>query len=150
MLPEKKEVRSITMTSSAPAFPPVEIPLIGNTISCGFPSPADEYLERNLDLNEHLISKPAATFFIRAKGDSMIGAGIHENDLLIIDRAITAQNNHVVVAVLNGEFTLKRLRKLDGKIFLFPENPKYSPIEIKEGMEFEIWGVAIHCIHKLV
>ncbi len=124
-------------------------PLAEAPISCGFPSPAEEYMQAQLDLNEHLVHKPAATFFVYAKGDSMTGAGIYEGDLLIIDRSITARHNHVVVAVLNGEFTLKRLLQKNGKIILQPENPKYKPIEVTEAMSFEVWGVAIHNIHKL-
>lgn len=115
-----------------------------------FPSPADEYLERNLDLNEHLISKPAATYFMRAKGDAMIGAGIHNGDLLLIDRSITARDNHIVVASLNGEFTMRRLKFKNGKTFLHPENSNATPVEVTEGMDFEIWGVVAHCIHKLI
>lgn len=106
-------------------------------------------MQAQLDLNTHLISKPAATFFVYAKGDSMNGAGIYEGDLLIVDRSITARHNHIVVAVLNGEFTLKRLFQKNGKVALIPENAKYKPIDITESMAFEVWGVAIHCIHKL-
>jgi len=124
-------------------------PLSNIPISCGFPSPAEEYLQSQLDLNEHLITKPSATFFVYAKGDSMTGAGIYEGDLLIIDRSVTPRHNHIGVAILNGEFTLKRLLQKNGTTLLQPENPKYKPIEIKDGMNFEVWGVAIHSIHKL-
>lgn len=124
-------------------------PLFVATVSCGFPSPAEDYIDSVLDLNEHLISKPAATFFVRAKGDSMTGAGIYEGDLLIIDRSVTARSGNVVLAVMNGEFTLKRLLIASGGHSLCAENPKYRPLQISSDMEFEIWGVAIHCIHKL-
>lgn len=128
----------------------VTAPLVSSRISCGFPSPADDYIETPLDLNELLVKKPAATFFARAKGDSMINAGIYDGDILIIDRSMTAQNNQIVLAVVNGEFTLKRLLKKNGKISLLPENPKYKPIEITEAIEFSIWGVATNAIHKLI
>lgn len=128
----------------------LSLPLIGTPISCGFPSPADEYIENSLDLNQHLIQKPAATFFIRAKGDSMIGAGIHSGDLLIIDRSVSPRHNHIVVAVVNGEFTLKRLYQKDGQVRLLPENPAHAPIEIPSGASLEIWGIAVHCVHSLL
>jgi DNA polymerase V len=127
------------------------IPLFSDSISCGFLSPAEDYREGELNLHEHLIAKPSATFFVRAQGDSMVGAGIHPGDLLIIDRSITAQHNHIVVAVVNGEFTLKRLIKRGGgEIWLHPENNKYQPFKIEAEMDFKIWGVAVHCVHKLL
>ena len=117
-------------------------------MQAGFPSAADDYLDRNIDLNEHLIKHPAATFFVKVKGDSMIGAGIYSGDMLIVDRSQESKNNSVVVAILNGEFTVKRLRKQEGKIFLIAENPNYKPIEIIPGMDFEVWGVVLHAIHS--
>jgi len=124
-------------------------PLFSTRISAGFPSPADDYIENALDLNEHLIKHPAATFFVRVTGESMTGAGISSGDLLIVDRAVTALNNSIIVAVLNGEFTVKRLIKRGSSIHLFPENPAYEPVEIKNGSEFEVWGVVIHVIHSM-
>lgn len=119
-------------------------------VSCGFPSPAEDYIESPLDLNEHLIARPAATFFVRAKGDSMTGAGIFEGDLLIIDRSIKARPGHVILAILNGEFTLKRWHKdKNNHYWLLPENPNYKPMPLTEESDFSVWGVAIHCIHKL-
>ena len=130
--------------------------LYTNSVSCGFPSPAEDYLDCPLDLNELLVKKPAATFFVRAKGDSMIQAGIFEGDILIIDRSLQPRSGQVVLAVVNGEFTLKRMiiakasaPNSVSKIILQPENSKYQPIEINEEMEFQVWGVAVHCIHKL-
>jgi len=120
-------------------------------VSCGFPSPADDYIESPLDLNEYLVTRPAATFFVRAKGDSMIDAGISEGDLLIIDRSIKARSGHVVLAILNGEFTLKRWQiDKNGSYWLFPENKNYKPIQVTDESEFSVWGVAVHCIHKLL
>ena len=127
----------------------IEIPFFLSTISCGFPSPAEDYTETPLDLNELLVTKPAATFFARAKGDSMEGAGIYDGDLLIIDRSLTPRNNQVVLAVLNGEFTLKRFVQIAGRVRLLAENPKYKPIEVTEEMEFKVWGVATVNIHDL-
>lgn len=127
-----------------------KIPIYSNTVSAGFPSPADDYIESALDLNEHLIHKPAATFFVRVKGDSMIGAGIHEGDLLIVDRSLEAGHKSIVLAILNGEFLIKRLIKKGKIIFLYAENPKYKPIEVKEGFEFQIFGVIKYCIHSVV
>jgi DNA polymerase V len=124
------------------------IPLAFSEISAGFPSPADDHAERQLDLNEHLIKHPAATFFVRADGDSMLGAGIHPGDLLIVDRALEAREGSVIIAVVDGEFTVKRFEKRGGKIFLVPENRSYEPIEIKEGMDFEVWGVVTNSVHK--
>ncbi|MBL7960093.1 translesion error-prone DNA polymerase V autoproteolytic subunit [bacterium] len=126
-----------------------KFPMYGNKLSAGFPSPADDFLDKKIDLNEHLIKHPAATFFIRVEGDSMIHAGVFSGDTLIVDRSLQAANGKVVVAVLNGEFLVKRLKKIRNKIFLEAENPKYDPIEITESMPFEIWGVVTTVIHPL-
>ena len=129
------------------------LPLISTRIPCGtgFPSPADDYLEERLDLNKYLIEHPSATYFARAEGDSMINAGIYPNDILIIDKAIEEYKNKVVVAWLNGEFTVKRyyVDNSLGKIFLVSENPKYYPHEITPEMDFMIWGVVTYNIHRL-
>lgn len=124
------------------------LPLYASPVSCGFPSPAEDYIENPLDLNEHLITKPAATFFVRAKGDSMIGAGIFDHDLIIVDRSKTPAHDHIVLAVINGEFTLKRLIKMQNTLWLYPDNPKYLPLKINEDMDFQIWGVVSYSIHK--
>ena len=127
----------------------VVVPLVLAPVSCGFPSPADDYIDSALDLNELLIKKPAATFFVKARGDSMQGAGIFDGDLLVIDKSIEARSGHIVVAIIDGEFTLKRFLKRAGLCLLMPENSKYKPIVIGEGNEFQVWGVATACIHKL-
>ncbi len=129
-------------------WPKVFTPLYNSSVSCGFPSPAQSYIEASLDLNEHLIKRPASTFFLRAQGDSMQGAGIYDGDLIIIDRSLTPQNNHIVLAALNGEFTLKRFVKRSKQTFLMPENSKYHPTLITPEMDFQIWGVAVHSIRK--
>lgn len=120
--------------------------LMAATVSAGFPSPADDYIEQALDLNKFLIARPSATFMAWVRGDSMIGAGIFNKDLLIIDRSIEARNKSIVLAHINGDFTLKRLVKSGGRVFLYAENPNYKPIEISEEMDFKIWGVLRHSI----
>ena len=120
--------------------------LMTSSISAGFPSPADDYVEQALDLNKFLITRPSATFMAWVKGDSMVGAGIFNKDLLVIDKSMEPKNNSIVLAHLNGDFTLKRFVKLNGCIFLYPENPKYKPIQISEEMDFRVWGVLKHSI----
>lgn len=127
----------------------LRLPLMGSAVSAGFPSPADDYMEARLDLNEHLIKHVAATFFVRVTGDSMLGAGIHDGDLLIVDRSLEAHNKSVVVAVVNGQFTVKRIKKEHGRVWLMPENKNYQPLEMQEGSELEVWGVVTNVIHKL-
>ena len=123
-------------------------PLMASKITAGFPSPAQDYIEGKLDLNEHLISHPASTFFVRVDGYSMIGAGIQPDDILIVDRALEAAHNRIVIAIVDGELTVKRL-KIDGSdYYLMPENPDFAPIHIHEGIDFVIWGVVTYVIHK--
>lgn len=124
----------------------IAVTLVESSISAGFPSPADEYMEQALDLNKFLIEHPSATFMAWVSGDSMIGAGIFNKDLLIIDRSLEPRHNSIVLAHLNGEFTLKRLIKTGKRVFLCPENSKYKPVEVLEDMEFKIWGVLRHSI----
>ncbi|STX55667.1 SOS (error prone) mutagenesis protein UmuD (RumA) [Legionella beliardensis] len=122
--------------------------LYSSKVAAGFPSPADDYLELSLDLNEYLIKHPAATFIVRAQGDSMRDAGIHNGDLLIVDRSIEATHDKIVIAALNGELTVKRLFRKDGAVRLIPANNTYSPIDITEDVELVIWGVVTHIIHQ--
>lgn len=130
-------------TSSAP------LPLYVSTVKAGFPSPADDYLDKRLDLNEHLIKHPAATFFVKVKGDSMNGAGILSGDILVVDRSIEPKSRAIVVAVVNGEFTVKRLIKNGITCRLDAENAQYAPIIITPAMDFEIWGVVVHVIRSI-
>jgi DNA polymerase V len=132
---------------------PFDLPLTNIKIPCGtgFPSPADDYVEERLDLNKLLIEHPAATFYARVEGDSMIEAGIYHDDILIIDKAKEAKHQNVIVAWINGEFTAKTyyIDQRLGKVFLVPRNDKYLPQEITPEMDFMIWGVVTYNIHKL-
>ncbi len=122
-------------------------PIFFSRVQAGFPSPADDYVEGRLDLNAHLVRHPAATFFVRVAGDSMINAGIRPDDILVVDRSLDAADRRVVIAVIDGELTVKRLRMQNGRISLMAENPDYPDIEIQPSMAFEIWGVVTHVIH---
>jgi len=124
------------------------LPLFGARIAAGFPSPAADHLEDSLDLNEHLVQHPAATYFVRVQGDSMTGAGIHHGDLLVVDRAREPKSGAIVVAVINGELTVKRLKIEGERIWLMPENPRYPPLEIRDGMDLVIWGVVAHAVRS--
>jgi DNA polymerase V len=126
-----------------------EMPLYGNSVSAGFPSPADDYIEQKLDLNRYLVKHPAATFFVRANGDSMINAGIYNGDILVVDRSLEPSNGKVVIVALDGELTVKRLKKDKAGIFLMPENPKYKPIPVEDSNELHVWGVVTNVIHQV-
>ena len=123
------------------------LPLYSN-IYAGFPSPAEDHMDLSLDLNEFLIKHPAATFYVYAKGDSMINAGIYDGDLLIVDRSLNAELKSIVIAVIDGEFTVKRVNRINNTLYLIPDNSLYKPIKITKEMNFEIWGVVTHTIHK--
>ena len=125
------------------------LPLFSHAVRAGFPSPADDYISDTLDLNEHLIRHKEATFFLRAKGHSMTGAGIQDGDLLVVDRSLAPTHRTIVIAVVDGEFTVKRLYKHAGKIHLLAENPDYAPIELQDGQELQVWGVVTSVIHTL-
>jgi len=125
------------------------LPVFLGRLPAGFPSPADDYIEGKLDLNRHLIKHPAATFFVRVTGDSMLEAGIHSRDILIVDRSLEAIDGNVIVAVLDGELTVKRLYKRNNVLRLLPANKNYQPIEIQAHQSFEIWGVVTNVIHAL-
>lgn len=126
-----------------------EIDLYTSHIPAGFPSPAEDFIEKQLDLNDYLIRNKSATFLVRVNGHSMINAGIHDGDLVVVDRSIEATDGKVVLGILNGEFTIKRLVKEKKKIFLMPENSTFKPIEITPEMDFKIWGVVTFSVHQL-
>ena len=128
----------------------LNMPYFENGVSAGFPSPAEDHMHSKIDLNNLLIENPSATYYVRVNGDSMLGAGILSGDLLIVDRSIEVTNNCIVVVHLDGEFTVKRIKKIKKKIFLQAENNNYKPIEITKEMDFELFGVVAHAIHHFV
>jgi DNA polymerase V len=129
--------------------PKILLPLYGGKVAAGFPSPADDHLEKTLDLNELLVKKPAATFFVRAQGESMLGAGIHPNDILVVDRSIDPVPGKIVICALNGELTVKRLQRNKGQWQLQSENPEYADIVIHDDLELVVWGVVTTVIHPV-
>jgi DNA polymerase V len=128
---------------------PATVPLMATSAACGFPSPADDYLDRPLDFNELLIRNPAATFAVRLVSDSMTGAGLFPGDIAIVDRSVEPVPGCIVLALLDGEFTVKRYRRRGNVITLLPENPAFAPIDITEDRAFEIWGVITRSIRML-
>lgn len=129
---------------------PLSLPLYLSKVSAGFPSPAENDIAEKLDLNDYLIKHPAATFLVRANGRSMINAGIHENDILVVDRSLPPIDGKIVIAAIDGQLTVKRLKKQsDGKTFLVAENPDYKPIELREENDVYIWGVVTNVIHSV-
>lgn len=125
------------------------VPLFLSPVSAGFPSPAEDVIDRNLDLHEYLIKHPAATYFVRVVGDSMLNAGIHHGDILVVDRSIKPESEHIVVASLNGDFTVKHLVCEHKRVFLEPDNPRYTRLEVTTNEDFTIWGVVTGVIRKL-
>ena len=126
------------------------LPLFGTRVPAGFPSPADDYVEGRLDLNEYLIRHPAATFYVRVTGESMLGAGIHPGDLVVVDRALAPTHGRIVIAVVDGELTLKRLHlNAGGAVQLRSENLNYPPLILTEAMERAIWGVVTGVVRRL-
>ena len=142
---------SLELINASAAIQPqrMGLPLYLAPVEAGFPSPADDYLDRRLDLHQHLVRNEAATFFLRAHGESMLGAGIHDGDLLIVDRSMDAAHRKVVIAALDGELTVKRLLHREGRVLLAPENPHFEPIDITESESVHIWGVVTYVVHKL-
>ncbi|MDI1352052.1 MAG: translesion error-prone DNA polymerase V autoproteolytic subunit [bacterium] len=126
----------------------IALPLYSTKVQAGFPSPADDYIERYLDLNSEFIKHPAATFLLKATGESMIEAGIYPDDVLIVDKSITPVDGAIVIAALNGELTVKRLSRANNRVRLLPANPKFHPIDVTEDQEMVIWGVVTLVLHK--
>lgn len=127
---------------------PLPLPSFDESVAAGFPSPAGDYVEKQLDLNDLIVKHPAATFFVRVEGESMKGAGISSGDILAVDRSLEPANGKIVVAVLNGEFTVKRIQITQNGVFLVPENPAFPPISVSEATDFQVWGVVTYVIHK--
>lgn len=124
-------------------------PLYVAPVNCGWPSPAEDYIDQQLNLHELVVKNPPATFFLRGCGDSMIGAGIHDGDLLIVDRSVEALPNRVVIAALDGELLVKKLARKKDRTFLLPANPDYPEIDITHREYVHIWGVVTYVLHKL-
>ena len=133
-----------------PAPSACRLPLYGSRVAAGFPSPADDYLEGHLDLNRYLITDSAACFMVRVSGDSMQGAGILDGDLLVVNRSLPPRHGRIVLAVVGGEFTVKRLYQRDGRTALLPENPAYPAIDIGPGQSLQVWGVVSACVRRLL
>lgn len=127
----------------------LSLPLYSASVSAGFPSPADDFVDTNLDLNEYLVKSPASTFFVRAAGDSMIGAGIYSGDILVVDRSLESYDNAIVIAVVEAELTVKRIHYVKNRILLLPENTAYKPIDVTEHEDFRVWGVVTAVIRKM-
>lgn len=146
--------RSAFPASAAPRAPlasgvRVTCPLLLARVAAGFPSPADDYLDRPLDIAEHLIRHPESTFFLRAQGQSMTGAGIHDGDLLVVDRAVEPVHNKVAIVAVDGELTVKRLHLRAGRVVLLPENPDYEPLDVTGRDDVHVWGVVTYVVHAL-
>lgn len=127
----------------------LKIPFIKEGVSAGFPSPAADFMETNIDLNKELSENQLATFYIKVKGNSMIDAGINDKDVLVVDRSLEPQNNKIAICFIDGEFTVKRILVEKECLYLMPENPNYSPIKITEENELIIWGIVTYVIKKV-
>jgi DNA polymerase V len=124
------------------------LPIFSTSIAAGFPSPADDYIEQQLDLNQLIIKHPTATFFVRVQGESMRDAGIQSGDILVVDRSAAPAHGKIVVAVIDGEFTVKRIHIEGSEVFLVPENPAFSRFKVSPESQFQVWGVVTYVIHK--
>jgi DNA polymerase V len=127
----------------------VQIPYITEGVSAGFPSPAADFMETNIDLNKELSENPLATFYIKVKGNSMIDAGINDKDVLVVDRSLEPQNNKIAICCIDGEFTVKRIQVEKDCLYLMPENPNYDPIKVTEENQLIIWGMVTYVIKKV-
>jgi len=127
----------------------LRIPFIPDGVSAGFPSPAADFMENNIDLNKELSENPLATFYIRVKGNSMTDAGIEDKDVLIVDRSIEPQDNKIAVCFIDGEFTVKRIKLEKDCLYLMPENSSYTPIKVTEENQLIIWGIVTYVIKKM-
>lgn len=125
------------------------MPFMLSGVQAGFPSPADDYIDLTLDLNQVVIKNKSATFYARVKGNSMINDDIHDGDILVVDKSILPTEGIVAVCFIDGEFTLKRIHKKDNRLFLLPSNPTYPPIEVGEQSDFRVWGVVTYIIKKI-
>ena len=129
---------------------PIHLPLFSHKVAAGFPSPADDYIEDRLSLDQHLIQHKDSTFFVRAKGNSMVGAGIFDGDLLVVDKSLNPVSGDIVIAVVDGDLTVKRLIKRGETVTLKPENHRFKEIEFKDGQELQVWGVVTSTVKQFV
>lgn len=141
-------IQSLQTLRPALGIEPIHLPLFSDRVAAGFPSPADDYIESRLSLDEHLIQHKDSTFFVRAKGSSMTGAGIFDGDLLVVDKSLDAHDGDIVVAVIDGAFTVKSLFQRGITVLLKSANPKFKDIELKDGEELQIWGVVTSSVKK--
>jgi len=138
----------LTVLKPAIGAAPIHIPLFGCKVPAGFPSPADDYIEGRLSLDEHLISNKDATFFVRAKGNSMTGAGIFDGDLLVVDKSLDPSSGDIIIAIIDGDLTVKRFIRRGERVILKPENPRFKEIELQDGQELLVWGVVTSTVKK--
>ena len=140
-------MKCVLIKSNNPTSKVGPLPLFFSKVHAGFPSPADDFMDNRLNLNDYVITNPRSTYFVKVSGDSMIGAGIFPGDTLIVDRSLSATNNSIVIAMVDSEFMVKRLKRHQGEIYLISENSKYPPIQVKDP-DMIIWGIVTYTIHK--
>jgi DNA polymerase V len=121
---------------------------VESAVTAGFPSPAGDYIDMDLNFKELFIRNESATFFVRVEGQSMINAGIFDGDILVVDKSLDPRDNSILVCFIDGEFTVKKVNKIDGQFYLIPQNPQFKPIKIDEHADFRLWGVVTYAIHK--
>lgn len=138
----------IEFVSPAIGVQPIRLPLFSYSIPAGFPSPADDYIENRLSLDEHLIQHKDSTFFVRAKGNSMVGAGIFDGDILVVDKSLEPSTGDIVVAVIDGEFTVKYLFQEGEAVILKPANARFKEIALQDGQELQVWGVVTSTVKQ--
>ena len=126
----------------------LDIPFFDNQVPAGFPSPAQDYIDLDLDLHNYLVKNPSSTFCVRVTGESMRDAGINSGDIMLVDRSLDPKNRSIVLAVVDNEFTVKRVNVSEEGLFLMPENADFNPIKITSEMNFQVWGVVTYIIHK--
>ncbi|WP_347156915.1 LexA family protein [Pontibacter chitinilyticus] len=127
----------------------LEVPLVSSYVAAGFPSPADDYMVEAMNLQRMLIHNPASTYLVRVQGNSMEDARLYDGDVLVVDRSLKPGEGHIIIGIVNGEFTVKRLVYQEGKRYLQPANDQYLPLELTEGMDFQPWGVVVWSLHKV-
>ena len=128
----------------------LNIPIFSNAVQAGFPSPAEDHIDMDLNLNDYLVQNPSATFCVKAIGESMKNSGINSGDIMVVDKSLEPKNRSIVIAIIDGEFTVKRVNVNNNELYLMPENSNFSPIKITKEMDFQVWGVVTYVIHKAV